>query len=188
MNSFWTSVIKCLAQNVRPFVGHFGALLRRDPPAISLACFMRCAKGIFAKGILGYTGFSLLRCEKGSATPSSGGENGLRLHGSLGRSMRNEGVSDPFPIARGSLRPFFPPQKGKPRTSPNPLSENPLSAAHDCFFCHSQFQAQFQSALASGSQAQCPFLVPWRATLNQRRKILPIKATQNNKVHPNTFF
>ena len=43
---------------------------------------------------------------------------------SLGRSMRNEGDSDPFPHpARGSLRPFFSPQKGKPRTSQNPLSE-----------------------------------------------------------------
>ena len=44
--------------------------------------------------------------------------------------MRNEGVSDPFSMAKGSLRPFFPPQKGKARTSQNPLSENPLSATH----------------------------------------------------------
>ena len=38
-----------------------------------------------------------------------------------------------FPTARGSLRLFFPPQKGKPRTSQNPLSENPLSAMHENF-------------------------------------------------------
>ena len=53
---------------------------------------MRCAKGIFAKGILGCTGFCLLWWEKGSETPSCGGEKGLRLPLSLGRSMRNEGV------------------------------------------------------------------------------------------------
>ena len=35
---------------------------------------MRCAKGIFAKGSLGGTGFSLLRWEKGSETPSCDGE------------------------------------------------------------------------------------------------------------------
>ena len=46
-------------------------------------------------------GVSLLRWEKGSETPSCDGENGLRLPRSIGRSMRNEGVSDPFPIARG---------------------------------------------------------------------------------------
>ena len=58
---------------------------------------MRCTKGIFPKGILGCTGLSLLRWEKGSETPSCGGEKGLRLPRSLGRSMRNEGVSDPSP-------------------------------------------------------------------------------------------
>ena len=92
--------------------------------------FIRCAKGIFAKGIWGCTGFSLLRWEKGSETPSCGGEKGLRLPRSLGRSMRNEGVSVPLPHRRGSLRSFFPSQKGKPRTSPNPLSENPRSTTH----------------------------------------------------------
>ena len=92
---------------------------------------MRCAKGIFAKGILGGTGFSLLRWEKGSETPFCGGTRGLRLPRSLGRSMRNEGVSDPsLPTARGSLRPFFPPQQGKPCISPNPLSEIPLSGTN----------------------------------------------------------
>ena len=34
---------------------------------------MRCAKGIFAKGILGRTGFPLLQWEKGSETPSCDG-------------------------------------------------------------------------------------------------------------------
>ena len=99
---------------------------------------MRCAKGIFAKGVLGCMGFSLLRWEKGSETPSCGGEKGLRLPRSLGR--RHE--------ERGSLRPFFPSQegvsdpcshckRGKPRTvgrtSQNPLSKNPLSATHLSF-------------------------------------------------------
>ena len=81
-------------------------------------------------GFGGCTRFPLLRWEKGSETPSCGGKRGLRLPRSLGRSMRNEGVSDPFSTARGSLRPFFPPQKGKPRTSPKSLSANPLSATH----------------------------------------------------------
>ena len=36
-----------------------------------------CAKGIFAKGILGGTGFSLLRWDKGSETPSCGGGQGV---------------------------------------------------------------------------------------------------------------
>ena len=35
------------------------------------------------------------------------------------------------PRRRGSLRPFSPPQKSKPRTSQNPLSKNPLSATHE---------------------------------------------------------
>ena len=88
---------------------------------------MRCAKGIFPKGILGGTGFSLLWWEKGSETPSCGGKRGLRLPRSSCSDLGNEGVSDPFPTARGSLRPVFPPQKGKPRTS---QKENPLSATH----------------------------------------------------------
>ena len=103
-----------------------------------LGNFMRCAEGIFVKGILGCTGFPLLQWEKGSETPSCGGEKGLRLPRSLGRSMRNEGVSDPFPhrkresqtlfpIARGSLRPFFPPQKGNPVHPQIPLGKIPLA-------------------------------------------------------------
>ena len=38
---------------------------------------MRCAMGICAMGILGCTGFSLLQWEKGSETPSCGGEKGV---------------------------------------------------------------------------------------------------------------
>ena len=57
---------------------------------------MRCAKRIFAKGILGCTGSSPWRWEKGSETPSCDGEQGLRLPRSPCRSMRNEGVSDPL--------------------------------------------------------------------------------------------
>ena len=113
---------------------------------------MCCAKGIFTKGILGCRGFSLLRWEKGSETPSCGGEKGLRLPRPLGRSLRNEGVSDPFPIARGSLRLFFPPQKAKPRTSPNPLSENPLSAMHQFIAFPALRDCNFQSGLNSRSQ------------------------------------
>ena len=57
---------------------------------------MRCAKGIFAKGILGGTGVSLWRWEKGSKTPSCGGKKGLRLPRSSCSDLGNEGVSDPF--------------------------------------------------------------------------------------------
>ena len=71
---------------------------------------MYCAKGIFAKGILGGTGFSLLQWEKGSEAPSCGGTRGLRLPRSLGRSMRNEGVSQTL-LPTASFRPFFPSQK-----------------------------------------------------------------------------
>ena len=52
---------------------------------------MRCAKGIFAKGIWGCTRFPLLRWEQGSETPSF-----LMLR----------------PRERGSLRLFSPPQEG----------------------------------------------------------------------------
>ena len=74
---------------------------------------MRCAKGIFARGILGCTGFSLLRWEKGSETPSCGGEEDLRLLRSLSRSMRNEGFSDPFPHRKKESQTLFPTAKGK---------------------------------------------------------------------------
>ena len=93
-----------------------------------LRSIMRCAKGIFAKGIWGCTGFSLLRWEKRSETPSCGGGMGLRLPRSLGRSMRNEGVSDPFPHRNRESQTLFPTAKGKtphiPK-SPYPVSPNP---------------------------------------------------------------
>ena len=66
--------------------------------------------------------------EKGSETPFCDGEKGLRLPRSSCSDLGSEGVSDPFPHRKRSLRPFF--QRGKPRTSQNPLSENPLSATH----------------------------------------------------------
>ena len=83
-----------------------------------VALMMRCAKGVSLRGFGDVRGFPF--CGGKKETPSCGGEKGLRLPLSLGRSMRNKGVPDPF----------FPPQKGKPRTSPNPLSKNPLSATH----------------------------------------------------------
>ena len=89
---------------------------------------MRCAKGIFAKGILGCTGFSLLRWEKGSETPYCGGEKGLRLSRSLGRSMRNEGVSDPFsPSQQGVSDPFSHRKRGNLAHPQIPLAKIPLA-------------------------------------------------------------
>ena len=92
--------------------------------------------------------FPFLRSEKGSDTPSCGGENGLRLPRSRGRSMRNEGLSDPFPHRKRESQTLFPTtQKGKPWTSPNPLSENPLSAAHQLgvlHFCRGPPRSQSQ--------------------------------------------
>ena len=96
------------------------------------------AKGIFAKGIWGCTGFSLLRWEKGSETPCCDGEKGLRRPRSLGRSRRNKAVSDPFPHrktesqtlspnAKRSLRPFPPPQKENPVHPQIPLAKIPLA-------------------------------------------------------------
>ena len=58
---------------------------------------MRCAKGIFVRGFWDVRGFPFCDGQEGSETLSCGGEKGLRLPRSLGRSMRNEGVSDPFP-------------------------------------------------------------------------------------------
>ena len=94
---------------------------------------MLCAEGIFAKGILGCTGFSLLLWEKGSETPSCDGEKGLRLPRSSCSDLGNEEVSDPFPHRKSwrESQTLFPTAKGKPRTSQNPLSENPRSATHD---------------------------------------------------------
>ena len=50
--------------------------------------------------------------EKGLETPSRGGE-GLRLPRSLGRSMTNGGVSDPFPHRKRESQTLFPTAKGK---------------------------------------------------------------------------
>ena len=87
-----------------------------------------CAKGISAKGILGGTGFSLLRWEKGSETPSCGGTRGLRLPRSLGRSMRNEGVSDPFSHRkRESQTPFSHRKRENPVPPKIPLAKIPLA-------------------------------------------------------------
>ena len=76
-------------------------------------------------------GVSPFAVGKGSETPSCDGEKGLRLPRSPGRSMRTEGVSDPFPHRKRESQTLFPAAKGKPRTSQNPLSENPLSATRD---------------------------------------------------------
>ena len=70
---------------------------------------MRCAKGIFAKGILGCTRFPLLRWAKGSETPSCG----LRLPRSSCSDLENEGVSDPFPYRKRESQTLFPTAKGK---------------------------------------------------------------------------
>ena len=92
---------------------------------------MRCAKGIFAKGIWGCTGFSLLRWEKGFETASCGGEKGLRLPRSSCSDLGNEGVSDPFPHRKRESQTLFPTAKGKNPVHPlNPLSENPLNSGH----------------------------------------------------------
>ena len=74
-------------------------------------------RGFSLRGFWGVRGFSLLRWEKGSETPSCGGKKGLRLPRSSCSDLGSEGVSDHR-------------KKGKPRTSQNPLSENPLSATN----------------------------------------------------------
>ena len=107
---------------------------KRRVSTVVVYTFFFPAKGIFAKGILGCTGFSPLLWEKGSEAPSCDGKKGLRLPHSSCSDIGNEGVTDPVPHRKREsqrLRPFSPPQRGKPRTSQNPLSENPLSATHD---------------------------------------------------------
>ena len=69
---------------------------------------MRCARGIFAKGILGCTGFSLLRWGKGSETPACDGEKGLRLPRSSCSEIGKEGVSDPLPHRKRESQTLFP--------------------------------------------------------------------------------
>ena len=100
---------------------------------VSLIHVMRCANGFVAKGFGDVRGF-----------PFCGGKMGLRLPLAMGKGsetpsflMLRREFQTLFTTARGSLRPFFPPQKGKPRTSPNPLSDKPLSATHDNIFWHS---------------------------------------------------
>ena len=88
-------------------------VLTEKPCTFLVQNVMRCAKGFVAKGIWGCTGFRLLRWEKGSETPSCGGEKGLRLPRSLGRSMRNEGVSDPFPHRKRESQTLFPTAKAE---------------------------------------------------------------------------
>ena len=102
-------------QKMRTGISGFGFLSKngRFVTHTSFSKIMRCAKGIFAKGILGGTGFSLLRWEEGSETPSCGGKKGLRLPRSLGRSMRNEGVSDPFSHRKKESQTLLPTAKGK---------------------------------------------------------------------------
>ena len=88
--------------------------------------FMRCAKGIFAKGILGCTWFSLLRWEKGLRLTLLRWGKGSETP-SFPRSEHEE---------RGSLRPFSPSQEGqsqtlfptgKGETSYIPLAKIPLA-------------------------------------------------------------
>ena len=96
-------------------------------PEPYLIDLMRCAKGIFAKGMWECTGFSLLRWEKGSEAPSCDGEKGLSLPRSSCSDLGNKGGSDPFPTKRGSLRPFFPPQRENPVHPQIPLAKIPLA-------------------------------------------------------------
>ena len=69
--------------------------------------------------------------------------------------MRNEGVSDPFPHRKRESQSLFPTAKGKPRTSPNPLSESPLSATHQIALPHFIFElsdpnrSDFETQIAS---------------------------------------
>ena len=59
------------------------------------------------------------------------GKKGLRLPRSLGRSMRKEGVSDPFfPHRKRENQTLFPHRKRETSYISDPLSENPLSATH----------------------------------------------------------
>ena len=62
---------------------------------------MRCAKGIFAKGILGCTGF-----------PFCGGKKGLRLPLAMGKRSETPSFIMLRPRERGRLRPFSPSQEG----------------------------------------------------------------------------
>ena len=120
-------------------------------------------------------GFSLfLRWEKG--------KKGLRLL-LRARGMRESQTL--FPTARGSLRPFFPLQKGKPRTFPNPLSENPLSATHDFLgqrSCRTKVSRSFRIFLPQFCPEFCSEISPnfsrtFRASFRGKRR--PEKFTKN---------
>ena len=67
----------------------------------------------FSLGDFGMYGVLPFRWEKGSETPSCDGKKGLRLPRSLCRSMRNEGVSDPFSHRKRESQTLFPTAKGK---------------------------------------------------------------------------
>ena len=91
---------------------------------------MRCAKGIFAKGIWGRTGFSLLRWEKRSEIPSCDGKESEtpsflilrhRERGSLRPfSPSQEGVSDPFPHRKRGETLYIPESPWRKSPEPSP--------------------------------------------------------------------
>ena len=80
---------------------------------VQFAIIMRCANGILAKGIWGITGFSLLRWEKGLRPPLPWGKGSETPSFPAGRSMRNEGVSDPFSHCKRESQTLFPTAKGE---------------------------------------------------------------------------
>ena len=85
---------------------------------------------------MGGTEFSLLRWEKGSETPSCGGEKGLRLPRSSCSDLGNEGVSDPFfPPQEGVSDPFSHRKRENPVPPKIPLAKIPLAQAIRCGSC-----------------------------------------------------
>ena len=65
---------------------------------------------------------------KESETPSCGREKGLRLPRSLGRSMRNEGVSDPSPHRKRESQTLFSHRKSENPLHPEiPFAKVPLA-------------------------------------------------------------
>ena len=122
-------------------------------PSTATPLIMRCAKGIFAKGILGCTGFSLFRWEKGSETPSCDGEKGLRLPRSSCSDLGNEGVSDPFPHRKRESQTFHR-KRGNPVHPQIPLAENPLSATHQLRTSQMNIHICLLSSLAPLSRLQ----------------------------------
>ena len=100
--------------------GFFGIVGPKDPSRPPSPCsllkhwLMRCAKGIFAKGILGGTGFSLLRWE-----------SGLRLPLAVGKRSETPSFLLLRPREQGSLRPFFPSQKESQTLFPTAKGKTP---------------------------------------------------------------